>query len=366
MPQLDQLYSQLDRLAAFDSGPFPFISLYLNLQPDERGRDRFEPFLRKELDERVRTYAATAPECASLHADVKRIREYVGAVDSSANGLALFACSAADLFDPVQLDVPIAEHRLYISDQPHLYPLARILDAYRRYLVLIADTHSARSFVFAANNVERTGRIENVKTKHHKMGGWSQARYQRHVENFRLQHAKEVADVVTRAVRDERIDEVIISAEDTLLPMLSGELPKDVAEKVVNIARLDKDAPVREILTTTLGALREQDAQTDRQRVDALLDEYRSNGLACVGLEPTRRAFEIGQVDELVIAALPEGIAGVKDPGGDHVAERSAQERAADELIVAARNTAAKVRVIEDPEVAAPIGGVGAFLRFKL
>jgi len=366
MPQIDELYSQLDRLAAFESSPFPFISLYLNLEPDANGRDRFEPFLRKELDERVRTYAASAPERASLTEDAKRIREYVGGLESSANGLALFGCAAADVFDPVQLNVPFPEHRLYISDQPHLYPLATLLDTYRRYLVLIADTHSARSFVFAANSVERTDRIENVKTKHHKMGGWSQARYQRHVENFRLQHAKEVAEVITRVVRDEHIDEVIISAEDTLVPMLSGELPKDVADKVVNIARIDKDAPIREILTTTLGAMRQQDAQTDRQRVEALLDAYRGNGLACVGLDAARRAFEVGQVDELVIAATPDAIAGVKDPGGDRAAERNAQERAADELIVSARNTGAKVRVIEDRDVVAPIGGVGAFLRFKL
>jgi len=75
---------------------------------------------------------------------------------------------------------------------------------------------------------------------------------------------------------------------------------------------------------------------------------------------------EVGQVDELVIAATPDAIAGVKDPGGDRAAERNAQERAADELIVSARNTGAKVRVIEDRDVVAPIGGVGAFLRFKL
>ena len=45
MPQLDAISAQLDRLATFRGGPFPVLSLYLNLQPNERGRDRFEPFL---------------------------------------------------------------------------------------------------------------------------------------------------------------------------------------------------------------------------------------------------------------------------------------------------------------------------------
>jgi len=35
-------------------------------------------------------------------------------------------------------------------------------------------------------------------------------------------------------------------------------------------------------------------------------------------------------------------------------------------LIAQARNTSAKIRVIEDPSLLAPVGGVGAFLRFKL
>ena len=62
MPQLEQLATQLDRLAAVEAGPFPVISLYLNLQADQHGKDRFEPFLRKELNDVVRTYGASSPE----------------------------------------------------------------------------------------------------------------------------------------------------------------------------------------------------------------------------------------------------------------------------------------------------------------
>ena len=184
MPITEQLTTQLDRLASIDTGPFPVISLYLNLQPNEHGRDQFEPFLRKDLADRVATYAASGPERDSLDRDAERIREYVGTVDASVNGLAVFACGGADLFEAVALAAPIDEHRLYISDQPHLYPLARLVDQYPRYAALVADTHSARIFVFAANTVERTEQIEGTKTKHHKRGGWSQARYQRHTENF--------------------------------------------------------------------------------------------------------------------------------------------------------------------------------------
>jgi peptide subunit release factor 1 (eRF1) len=82
-------------------------------------------------------------------------------------------------------------------------------------------------------------------------------------------------------------------------------LPKDVIERIVDVLRLNVHASERTIVETTLAALRKQDAQTDEERVEELLDAYRANGLACVGLDHTRAALAVGQVDEMIIAASP-------------------------------------------------------------
>jgi peptide subunit release factor 1 (eRF1) len=361
------LSAQLDRLAALIPGPYPVISLYLNLQPDDRGRDRYDAFVRKTLPERLATFPGEGPERASLERDREKIRTYLQSLDASANGLALFACSGADLFEAIALTAPIAEHRLYISDQPHLYPLARVIDEYPRYAVLVADTHRARIFVVAANAVERAAGVESDKTKRHKMGGWSQARYQRNVDNFRTQHAKEAVDMLTRIVRDEQIPSIVIGGDEVVVPMLKRELPKDVAERLVDVLPLDIRAPEHEILRSSLEALRRQDAQSDRERVDGLLNAYRGNGLGTVGVDSVSRALELGQVLELLITSRPDAIdtAG-RSTGNASPAERSAEERIADDLIVKARQTGAAVRFIQDSELLAPFGGVGAFLRFAL
>lgn len=366
MPKLDHLDAQLDRLAAFQPCALPVISLYLNLQPDEHGRDRFEPFLRKELSERLRTYARHGAERASLEQDAGKIQRYAEELNGSANGLALFACSGAGLFEAVQLAAPVPEHGLFISEGPHLYPLARVLGEYPRYLALVTDTHAARIFVFALNEVERTHHVESEKTKHHKQGGWSQARYQRHVENNHLHHAKEVADTIARIVHEERIDKVLIADDEVMAPLLRTHLPKEIAEKVVSFLKLDTRAGQRDVLEVTLAALREKDAQNDRERVDALIGAYRANGLACVGIEEVRQAFERGQVDELLIAAKPRAIrTNASEPSGQ-MAAPSSEQRIADELIARARQTSAKVRFIEDASLLAPARGVGAFLRYRL
>jgi peptide chain release factor subunit 1 len=367
MARTDGLSTQLDRLADADTGPYPVVSLYLNLQPGQTGRDNFEPFLRNEFDNRLRTYPAGGPERESLEQDATRIRDYVAGVPAMVNGLAVFACSAADLFETIELAAPIDQHRLYISDEPHLYPLARLIDEYPRFAVLLADTQSARIFVIAANDVQQTEEVQGIKTRRHKAGGWSQTRFQRHIDNYREQHAKEVVETLGRIVTAESIDSIIIAGDEVIVPLLKAQLSKELTQKIVDIVKLDIRSPLKAILDTGMASMRAKDVETDRERVDALISAYRAGGLAVVGAESVRTALELGQVEELVITADPTIIdsagATVPPPSGT---ERTPEEMVADELIVKARSTAARLRFIEDPALLAPYGGVGAFLRFKL
>ncbi|HXW08189.1 MAG TPA: hypothetical protein VD833_23360, partial [Vicinamibacterales bacterium] len=68
---------QLDKLASFEPVPFPVVSLYLNAQPGQTGRDQFQPFIKKELAARRRTYGAGTPERESLDRDLERIMRYL-------------------------------------------------------------------------------------------------------------------------------------------------------------------------------------------------------------------------------------------------------------------------------------------------
>src|SRR5919199_2736268 len=294
----------IDRLAEFEPTGLPVISLYLNAQANERGRQDFDRFLRKEFPERARTYPAHTPERESFDRDAERIREYLaGELRPETNGVAVFACAGAgDFFEAIQLAAPIERHRLYIYNQPHLYPLARVLDEYPRYAVLVADTNRARLFVFGRGKALQRDEIQNVKTKGSKVGGWSQMRYQRHLEQYHLQHAKEVADQLERAVREDDLRHIILAGDEVIIPKLKEQLPKAVAEKVVEVLSLDINAPEHEILEESLEAMRRYDAQTDAERVERLLDEYRAGGLAVVGARDTLAALAMGQVEELIIA----------------------------------------------------------------
>lgn len=350
MPTIAELQAQLDRLAAADFGPFPVLSLYLDLRPNDRGRDDFDRFLKNDFAERVNTFAESGPERDSLERDAEKVRDHVRDVDSSLNGLALFSCSGAGVFEAIPLSAPVEGHQVHIGEQAHLYPLVKLLDQYPRYIAVLADTNSARIFVFAANTVERADTVAGSKTRRHKMGGWSQARYQRHIENFHRQHAKEVVDTISRIARDEGIDRIVVAGDEVIVPLLRDEFPKDIAERIIDVVKLDIRSPEHAVLETTIEALRRKDAESDRERVDELVGAYRGGGLATAGLDKVRKAFELGQVDELLLAGSTDSIG----------------QEAADELVAKARQTSAAVRIIEDASLLAPLGGVGAFLRFRL
>jgi peptide chain release factor subunit 1 len=380
MAATQSLDEQLQTLAALEPSPFPVISLYLDLRPNQHGRDDYGAFVRKVLPERLKGLPQQSAERDSFERDAARIQSYLdGEVDRSANGLALFACAGADLFEVLQLEAPLEQHWMFVASVPHLYPLARLLDMYPRYAAVLLDTNKARIFVFGLAALERSRQIAGEKTRRHSQGGWSQARYQRHLENFHSQHVKEVVDALDTLVREEDIEHIVAAGSDDAVALLRDNLPKHLADKLEATTKLDLNASDTEVLRTTLDSFQERHAETVAERVEELLDAWRGGGLGVAGPEATLRALELGQVDELVITGSADALKPVQRLPDDAApgavqADTSAPQGAADErqlklaseLVVRAQQTSARIRFIQDPALLAEIGGVGALLRFRI
>lgn len=372
------LDAQFQRLLDFEPTTLPVISLYLNTQPDEHGRDRFEGFLQREFASRARTFASGSPEAESFARDVERITRYVEKeLKASANGLAIFAChGAGEFFEAVQLAAAVEEHRLYVYNQPHLYHLARLDDQYPRYAALVTDARSARIFVFGLGEKVSDAALKGKKMHRVKVGGWSQARYQRRVENAQKEHAKEAIDALERIVRDEKIQHVVVAGDPAMMAVVQEQFSKQLAEKVVEVLRLDAKAPEHEIFNATLEAVQEQDAATDAEKVKRLFEYYRAGGLAVTGPEKTLEALANGQVDELLISASLERTHAEEEPveailapevpdaEGSTETEEPRPVLLADLLVTKAKQTSADVCFIEDANLLANVDGVGAFLRW--
>lgn len=368
----------METLAALEPSPFPVISLYLSLSSNQVGREEYQQFVRKVFAERGKGMAEESPERESFNKDVARIQDYLEK-NNAAEGqaVAIFACSGSDLFEAIPLEAPITEHSLFISAVPHLYPLAKLVENYPRYAAVMLDTNKARIFVFGTST-EREETIVGEKTRRTSKGGWSQARYQRRADNFHMHHVKEVVETLDRIVRDEGLQHIVVSGAEVAMPILREQLPKHLADKIVEIGP-HEDGESGSFVQRTMAALREKDAETDVEKVQELMDAWRSGGLGVAGPEATLSAFQLGQVEELIITASPETLKPVQKlpddaaPGDVQVASSNTSGQAdesraklSDDLITRANQTAARIRFIEDASLLADVGGVGALLRFRI
>src|SRR5215204_7064160 len=369
----------LNHLLSFEPVPAPVISLYLDARADQHGQQTFLPFVRKQMAERSKSYESQSDEQKSFEEDFVRIVRYLeGEVPPAVEGLAIFACSAwNDWFEVGHFDVPFERNRLFVSDRPHLYPLARLIDQYRRYVVVLADTNRAQIFVFAAGRAVGRKDVENVKTKHAKVGGWSQARYQRHEQNYHLHHAKEVVEMLEKIVLEENIEHILLAGDEaTVIPLLREQMPKTISERVIDALSLGIDTPEHELLDESLTAFQRHDSLTDMEKVDRLLNEYRGDNLGVGGVVETLAALSNGQVEEMLIAAKPESIqfdeAEVEKvlklyPADVVLPESLDQRSVADELVRRANVlSSAKVTFIEDSTRLERMGGVGGLLRYRI
>ena len=344
------LRDQLDRLASFESGQGSVISLYLDMRPDQSGqRAHVRIFLRNNVDEQAR--ALSGRERSDFERTVERIQKYLDeSVAKSSNGVAIFASTTGDLFEAIPLDVPLEQPSMHLAAVPQLYPLARLNDQYPRYAALLLDTNSADLYVFALGARTRHETVQSEKTRRTKMGGWSQARYQRRAENFHKQHMKEVVDLLDKVVAAEHLQHVVVACDEVAKPYLTAQLPKHLAAKVIDMVNVDvKSTGEHALLADTMNALRRNDADTDAEHVRRMIDAWRAGGLAVAGLEATMRALEMREVEELLIAARADRVTGP-----------------ADELVTRAQQNAARIRFIEDDSLLADVGGVGALLRFRV
>ena len=381
---------QLDRLAAFEPAPYPVVSLYLNTQPGQTGRDQFHTFVRKEFAARGKTYPAGSPERESLDKDLERISSFLdNQIEPAANGVAVFACSAGELFETVQTSAPIDEHWLYIGDQPHLYPLARIESLHPTCAVVLADTNAARIMVFATGEVVSQEEVTGVKTKRTSQGGWSQARYQRHIENFHVQHVKEVVEALEKIVQRENISEIVVAGDEVVMPLLREQMPKHLQQKVVDHVRMNSNSP-REQLIGTLARRaaarahrrRAREGRRGRQRIPLRRSRRGRSGRHArgPGQGPGRRAVDL--VAPAVAAGRSVRWRHRRRPTASTQCCRNRSWNRSPPVnrpkrtrrwfasptswSPRRRRRRRKITFVEDAELLADYGGVAAILRFKI
>lgn len=373
-----QQFNFLTKLLDFEPGGSPFFSIFLNTEPNETGKKDFEIFLKKQISEHEGIIDPTSEEKQHFDAAAQRINEFVEGIDPSTRGVAIFASSGPDgFFQTFEFQVPVNENEFFSFDKPHIYPLVRLMDQHPTFAVVAADTNSAFIYTFRRGRVLEKEELQGTKTNRSEAGGWSQMRYQRRIDNFHQQHAKEVVEELAKLVRDDRVEMVVLVGDKAvIIPMLCDAMPKEISETVVATLSMNVNTPEHELLEAADKAVREADADGDKQKVEYLFEHNYDEGIGVAGVDKTLAALLNGQVQELYVTADLDQITYDRNavrtilaayaPGEDGGLP-DATERAmlVDELIKQAARSADSVRFIEGPHLLKTVGGVGAILRYQ-
>ncbi len=98
-----------------------------------------------------------------------------------------------------------------------------------------------------------------------------------------------------KAGREEQLQHIVVAGDESALAIFRDQLPKELADKLIDIAKLGSDRRARPNSPGPLEALREKDAETDAEKVQELMDAWRSGGLGVAGPEATLSASSLAR-----------------------------------------------------------------------
>ncbi len=381
-PAAETLPETLRRLAGVEYPDLPILSVYLDVRPQATGQSpgRRASFtvLRDRLREIERTYWPRGDDYDSFTADRDRIEAFIhGELDPAAQGLAIFACSAHDLWEVVEAGVPFRDS-VAAGARPDLFQLARLLDAQETAIVAVVDSNTARLFVSRAGSLQEVGGPDEGSDSFRKrsVGGWSQARYQRHIDKHITDFARTTAAAIENLVELEGARRVILAGDEVAVTPLMDALSPATRELVAESARIGIRSERDEVAEEISPILERLESEEGRSIADRIIGFVRAGGLAVVGVGATRRMLELGAVDTLALLRLPGEAPGRGDghdarplQGRDDVATEARTSRldidARNELVRLAVLTSADVQVIDAHEALGHAEGVGALLRYR-
>ena len=301
---------RLRELAGFRARNGCAISLYLDLDPSTTPTAADTATrVNSLLDAASKSHGATRGDLAhevreGLKGDFERVGRYFEAEfdRDGSRGLALFAAGLDNVWSVLPLPWSVPDQARVANDFL-LAPLVPLLGRGQGALVALVNREQGRVFAL------RNGRLEEIadRTKEapskHDQGGWSQSRFQRHIENVAHEHYKSVADELELQFRRLERPRIVIVCTDEVRPEVTQALSTEVEEAVIGWASAEQHAGAAVLLDATLPIIEEWRARNQTELVGRWREATGRNSRGVAGWADTLEAASDGRVETLLYAA---------------------------------------------------------------
>ena len=371
-------WSQLRELASFRAEKGCATSLYLNLDPSEvptagDAQTRMNALLNSA--EKTDRKDLTHEQRGALKADFERIaRWFDDEFDrDGAQAVAVFAAGLDNFWRTLALPEP-APDRFKVGHDFFLAPLVPVVARSDGTIVAVVGREQGQLYRLQAGRLrEIVDHFDDTPGKHDQ-GGWSQARYSRHIEKLVHEHLKGVAEELDRSRRRLHVPKIVLVCSEEMRSEFTDELSADVREAVVGWAPAEAHAGPADLLEAVTPVLEKAEAKDEAEVLARWQEEAGRNARAASGWEATLEAASDGRVELLLFQEGVDhtafrcpacGRAAVS--GGSCPLDGTRLEETDAGLDLAVHQTLSHggaVWAIRHQQDLAPVEGIGALLRF--
>jgi peptide chain release factor subunit 1 len=334
-----------------------FVSYYAN-------KDRNENFFKK----RVR-----ACELILKKEELKNFKLTIEFIEASLkkfqwNHIAVFASKKYNFLKYFKLPMKLNDS-LIVDSSPYLRPLARILDEWESFTLLMINSNSAKIFSITLGQIDEIKNLSSDIMNKHKKGGWSQARFNR----LRRGAINSFFSEVIEALEKRQDKQIIIAGPGEAKKQFIDNLSKNIKDKIIAIIDVDI-SDEQELMKRSLQLIKIKEERDSSEAVQQLKQEILKDGLAAYGIDETLKAVKNGQVELLIIEKdyksqgwicencqlVKEGKTKICPYCNGNISEVDVIE----EILEFAERTDAEIEFTDDEEIS-NIGHIGAILRYK-
>jgi peptide chain release factor subunit 1 len=299
---------ELHTLVDFVSDGYLVTSFYLDVNADEfpapeHIRQSANSALHragKGFKERQKHLSHEAAE--SLRHDLHKIGQFVNAEfqRDGANGLAIFSCSARELWQVFRLPTKV-QTRVVFESQPYVAPLATFFSHAKPTGILLTDRQHARILTMDDGKVTEWADFGDFVPQRSDQGGWSQMRYQRRSDEWAKHHLDHAARLVLQLEQHQAFDWLVLGTEVDVEHDLAEDLHPYVKDRVIGRIHVRIDAPEAEVVE----AARKVRDLAEKRLIDRLMRQIQdyegASGRGALGLDDTLRAVSEQKVHILVV-----------------------------------------------------------------
>lgn len=296
--------ASIRELAAFRGREAPVTTCYLDV--DGRRVVRRQDY-EHELDLLLKAARDKANGTASVADDLRRIEEYVkGGFDrSNTRGLAIFSCSAHDLWRVVPLPVPV-RNRIVVNSAPAVGQLELFVQDYDRFGVLLVDKQRARMFVFELGELTDHSELLDELPRDYDARGHGDQGYEReqhHVDELAAQHLRHTASVAFHLFQERGFEHLTVGAPDAIASELESYLHPYLRDRLCGRINVLVSASLDDIRAAANHLEAEVDRRLEAEAVARLRDAVGSGQRAVAGLEGVLQALQEHRVERLLVSS---------------------------------------------------------------